>query len=205
MNPFSARGAQRRSIATIAFACLFTLSLHGQSGSLPPARDLNATLAELTRIAGATDQDLEGLHLGGKTRWLTFWRRDSAHKEQIAAALRRNLQSAVPTLVRDTQASGGSISATFKLYNDLSVVCESMRSLVQQSAGGGKGEEVSLSNDLSDLNRVREELSGHIQQTAARLESMHPELVSAAGKPKKIIIDDDVPQKPRARKRKVNP
>ena len=168
-----------------------------------PVRDLNSSLAELTRVAPATDQDLGGLHSqGGKLHWVAFWRRDSAHKAQITTALRRNLRFAVPNLIHDAQTSGGSISTTFKLYNDLSIVCESLDSLLPPGSRADKAEFSALTNDLADMNRIRENISSYIQQAATSLESKHPELVASAGRfPKRIIIDDNVPDKP-ARKRR---
>jgi hypothetical protein len=186
----------------------FSLSLPAQSklvsdytSASAPARDLNSSLAELLRVAPASVQDLTDVHSEGRFHWVTFWRRDSAHSAQVTAALRRNLQFAVPNLVHDVQVSGGSLSSTFKLYNDLNLVCESLDSLVSGGPHGSKAEYTALVNDLSDLNRIKEDLSSHIQQAAASLESNHPELVSSAGHaPKKIIIDDNVPEKPKTKK-----
>ncbi len=187
---------------------LFSLAASSQSRLQPisnspaPSRDLNSTLADLLRTAPATGQDLAGFHAGGKAQRLAFWRRDGAHKAQMAAALRRNLEAAVPNLAREAQTSHGSISSTFKLYNDLNVVCESLDSLLPPGSREKNAEYIALSNDLSDLNRLREEISSHIERTAALLESMHPELASSAGRPRKIIVDDDVPEKPSPRKRR---
>jgi len=191
----------------VLFLCLSSFAqsrpVAARNSAVPVAGSLNSSLADLMRVAPATNQDLANLHQeGGKLHWVTFWRRDSAHRSQVVAALRRNLQSAVPNLIHDVQVSRGSISTTFKLYKDLSVVCESLDSLLSPAANGGKTEITALTNDLSDLNRIREELSAYIQQTSASIESKHPELVSSAGGfPKKIIIDDNIPDKPSARKR----
>ena len=121
----------------------------------------------------------------------------------MAEALRRNLQFAVPNLIHDTQASGGSISTTFKLYIDLTVVCESLDSLLPPGSRESKTELIALSNDLSDMNRLREELSSYIQQTAASIESKNPQLLSSAGRsPKRVIVDDTIPEKPSPKKRR---
>ena len=196
-----------RGALMAVFVLVFTAGLWPQSRLVPasepgPARDLNSSLAELSRVAPATDQDLASLHEGGKLHWVAFWRRDSAHKAQEATSLRRNLRFAVPNLIHDAQTSGGSISTTFKLYNDLSVVCESLDSLLPPGSHGSKPELTALTRDLSDLNRIREELSSHIQRTAAALEEKHPELLSAGHFPKRVIVDDNVPDKPSARKRR---
>lgn len=195
-----------RSALTIILTFVFSLGLWAQSRPVSynppssPARDLNSSLDELMRVAPATNQDLTGLPQPGKLSWIMFWRRDTGHSTQVSAALRRNLESAVPNLVHETQASGGTIAATFKLYNDLSVVCESLDTLVSAGSRTNKPEYKALSNDLSDLNRIREDLSAYIQQTAASLESTHPELLSSAGHPKKIIVDDNIPDKPKTKK-----
>jgi hypothetical protein len=198
-------------VLSIAFVLVFSMGLFGQSklaaastSASSGAHDLNSTLAELMRVVPATNQDLANLQQsGGKLHWVTFWRGDKAQKVQMTTALRRNLQFAVPDLIHDAQASGGSISTTFKLYKDLTVVCESMDSLLPPGLHEGKTEFTALSNDLSDMNRLREGLSSHIQQTAASIESRSPQPVSSAGRsPKRVIIDDNLPEKPSPRKRR---
>ena len=186
---------------------VFSIGLFAQSPasvSTPPspvARDLNATLAELVRVAPATSQDLTNLQQqGGRLHWVTFWQGDKAQKARMTAALRRNLQFAVPDLIHDAKASGGSISTTFKLYKDLTLVCESLDSLLPPDSQDGKTELTALRNDVSDMNRLREELSSYIEQTAT---SMDAQLVSSTGRsPKRVIVDDNIPEKPSPRKRR---
>jgi len=198
-------------VRTMVFVLVFSIGLFAQSrpaaastSASSVARDLNSTLVELMRAAPATNQDLASLQQqGGRLHWVTFWRGDKAHKTQMTAALRRNLQFAVPNLIHDAQASGGSISTTFKLYNDLTVVCESLDSLLPPGSREGNNELTALRNDVSDMNRLREELSSYIQQTAASIESQNPPLVSSAGRsPKRIVVDDNIPEKPSPRKRR---
>ncbi len=198
-------------VRTMVFVLVFSIGLFAQSrpaaastSASSVARDLNSTLVELMRAAPATSQDLANLQQqGGRLHWVTFWRGDKAHKTQMTAALRRNLQFAVPNLIHDAQASGGSISTTFKLYEDLTVVCESLDSLLPPGSREGNNELTALSNDVSDMNRLREELSSYIQQTAASIESKNPQLVSLAGRSlKRIVVDDNIPEKPSPRKRR---
>ena len=189
---------------------VFSIGLFAQSPASvstspsPVARDLNATLAELVRVAPATSQDLTDLQQhGSRLHWVTFWQGDKAHKAKMTAALRRNLQFAVPDLIHDAKASGGSISTTFKLYKDLTLVCESLDSLLPPDSQDGKTELTALRNDVSDMNRLREELSSYIQQTTASMESTNAQLVSSAGRsPKRVIVDDNIPEKPSPRKRR---
>lgn len=171
----------------------------------PVARDLNTILAELIRASPATSQDLTDLQeSGGMLHRVTFWRGDKAQKAKMTAALRRNLQFAMPDLIHDAQASGGSISTTFRLYKDLTVVCGSLDSLLPSGSRESK-ELTALSNDISDMNRLTEELSVYIQQTATAMESKNGQLVSSAGRPpKKVIVDDTLPEKPLPSKRRVS-
>src|ERR1700739_1414436 len=179
----------RWGLLVMVFVLVFSTGLFAQSRSAagspspsPVARDLNTILAELMRASPATSQDLTDLQQqGGRLHRITFWRGDNAQKTKMTAALRRNLQFAVPDLIPDAQASGGSISTTFKLYNDLTVVCESLDSLLPPGSREGKTEPTALSNDVSDMNRLRGELSSYIQRTAASMESKNAQLVSSAG------------------------
>jgi hypothetical protein len=195
----------RWGLLVMVFVLVFRIGSFAQSRSAavspspsPAARDLNTILAELMRASPATSQDLTDLQQpGGKLHRITFWRGDNVQKDKMTAALRRNLQFAVPDLIHDAQASGGSISTTFKLYKDLTVVCESLDSLLPTGSREGKTELTALRNDISDMNRLREELSSYIQQTAASMESKNAQLVSSAGRsPKKVIVDDTIPEKP---------
>lgn len=198
-------------VLTSVLALVFHSGLFAQSGpaaaSTPAssvARDLNLTLAELTRLAPATNQDLADLQQqGGRLRWMTSWLEENAYKAKMTAALSRNLQFAVPNLIHDVQASGGSISTTFKLYEDLTVVCESLDSVLPPGSREGKNELTALNNDISDMNRLRGELSTYIQQTAASIQNNNPQLVSSAGRsPKRIVVDDTIPEKPAPKKRR---
>ena len=175
----------------------------GSSSAAPVARDLNSILAELMRTSPATSQDLTDLEQpGGMLHRVTFWRGENTQKTKMISALRRNLRSAVPDLIHDAQGSGGSISTTFKLYKDLTVVCESLDSLLPTGSRENKGELKALSSDISDMNRLTEELSVYIQQTAASMDSRNAQLASAGRLPKKVIVDDTIPEKPSAAKRR---
>lgn len=197
-------------LLVMVFVLAFSIGSFAQSRSAalssspsPATPDLDTILADLMRASPATNQDLADVQQpGGKLHWVTFWRGDKTQKTKMTAALRRNLQFAVPDLIHDAQASGGSISTTFKLYEDLTVVCESLDSLLPSGSREGKTDLTALSNDISDMNRLREELSSYIQRTAAAMESKNA-LVSSAGRsPKKVIVDDNIPEKPSPTKRR---
>ena len=198
-----------RAVLVTVFVLVFSIGMFAESrpavvttSPSPVARDLNGTLAALMRVAPTTSQDLTKLQQqGGRLHWVTFWQGDKSQKGKMTAALQRNLQFAVPDLVHDAQASGGSLSTTFKLYRDLTAVCESLDSMLLPGAREGKTELTALSNDLSAMNRLREELSSYIQRTAASMDREDARLVSSGRSPKKVIVDDNIPEKPLPRKR----
>jgi hypothetical protein len=188
-----------------------------------PARgDLNSALLDLDRIAQATQNDIQNLHVEKwKSGWKSGFLKDGTHKDQAqqaAGSLQRNLSAALPGLVHDVQSSRGGIAATFKLYDDVSLVCEALDSLISSSeAAGKKGEAAPLVDDYSALTRVRRTLSTYIQQSASAWEtagkkpyasfsaapssqpspstnSSSTQIVTDQGV-KKIIIDDTVPEK----------
>ena len=199
-------------VLVMVFVLVFSTGFFAQSAPAavstspsPVARDLNTTLAALMRAAPATSQDLTNLQQqGGRLHWVTFWQGNKAQKAKMTAALRRNLQFAVPDLIHDAQASGGSISTTFKLYQDLTVVCESLDSILPRGSREGHNKLTALNYDLSSMNRLREELSSYIQQTAASIESKNPQPVSSDGRSPKRITDENIPEKPSPRKRRLS-
>ena len=95
-----------RDVLTPVLVVVFSIGAFAQSKpvaartSAPSvARDLNSTLAELMRVAPATNQDLGILQQqqhGARLHRVTFWRGDKAHNAETVEALRRNLQFAVP-------------------------------------------------------------------------------------------------------------
>ncbi len=200
--------AHRAYWLTIAFVLIFSFAAFAQTRqSVAVPRDLPSTLGELSRIAPATIQDLDqaSQQQGGILHWVTFWRGGKTPNAEVVEALRRNLQFAVPNLIRDAQATGGSISTTFKLYNDLTAVCHSLDALLPRGSEN-KSEFAALHNDLADMNRIKEELSSYIQQAAVSYESRSPQLYTSAaptGRVPRRIIDDTVPDSPSPKKRRA--
>jgi hypothetical protein len=198
--------------------------------------DLSSALIDLERISQATQTDIANLQVEKwKSGWKSGFLKDGSHKEQAqqaARSLQRNLSGALPGLIRDVQTSRGSISATFKLYDDVSLVCEAVDSLITASeAAGKKSEAAQLVDDFSALTRVRRSLSAYIQQASSTWESKGKMPYAAVSTPtmqpppqqqmsspssstvitdqgvKKIIVDDTVPEKkpatPPAKKKPV--
>ena len=205
----------KTTLATIL--CLsFSLGLAGQSlraKSKNPAmstsaaqirRDLNTSLADLERVTAATNSDIANFSESGASRW-KMWQKLNSHKrdeKQMAAAIQRNITNAMPVLIRDVQSSRGSVSTTFKLYNNLNVVYETLDTLVETSDRDGKKSEMGpLTNDLEAMGHVRRELSAYIQQASISLDNKRPQSYSTSSStsarpsaPKKAVIDDVAPE-----------
>ena len=161
-----ARGAQRTQTA--------------DSGRM----DLNTALISLDRVSQATQNDIANMHV---EKWKSGWKpgflkggSHQAEAQQAATSLQRNLRYALPELIHNVQNSRGSMSTTFKLYDDVSLVCEAVDSLINASeAAGKKSEAASLVDDYSALARVRRALSAYVQQASAQWEN-HGRAPSAA-------------------------
>jgi hypothetical protein len=204
--------------------------------------DLNTALIDLDRVSQATQSDIANMHV---EKWKSGWKpgflKGNSHQaeaQQAATSLQRNLAYALPGLIHDVQNSRGSLSATFKLYDDVSLVCEAVDSLINASeAAGKKNEAAPLGDDYSALTRIRRSLSAYIQQASAQWENhgkapyaalsappaqqQSPRMTSSspqsATRPasqssstqvvndqgvKKIIVDDTIPEKKPAPKKK---
>ena len=138
--------------------------------------DLNTALIDLDRVSQATQSDIANMHV---EKWRSGWKpgfmKGNSHQteaQQAATSLQRNLVYALPGLIHDVQNSRGSLSTTFKLYDDVSLVCEAVDSLINASeAAGKKNEAAPLGDDYTALTRIRRSLSAYIQQASASWEN----------------------------------
>ena len=140
-----------------------------------------------------------------------MWQKLNSRKhdeKQMAAAIERNLTNAMPVLIRDVQSSRGSVSTTFKLYNNLNIVYETLDSLVETGDRDGKKKELGpLTNDLAAMGHVRQELSAYIQQASISLDSKRPQSYSTTNLnsasrlpvPKRVALNDMAPDNRPAR------
>ena len=232
------------AIVLISFSLAVSSSLQAQQRGTQRAQvaaagagrmDLNTALIDLDRVSQATQSDIANMHVEKwKSGWKPGFMKGNSHQaeaQQAATSLQRNLAYALPGLIHDVQNSRGSLSATFKLYDDVSLVCEAVDSLINASeAAGKKNEAAPLGDDYSALTRIRRSLSAYIQQASASWE-MHGKApyaalsapvqqsqrtTSSAARPaaqsstqivndqgvKKIIVDDTIPEKKPAPKKK---
>lgn len=210
--------------AAAIFVMVFALgyNLAAQTGRM----DLNTALISLDRASQATQNDIANMRVESwKSGWKPGFMKGNSHQaeaQQAATSLQRNLRYALPELVHNVQSSRGSLSTTFKLYDDVSLLCEAVDSLINASeASGKKSEAAPLLDDYTALAKVRRSLSTYIQEASAQWEN-HGKAPSVAlsapsAQPqrkqqsrqqaaapatvvddqgvKKIIVDDTIPEK----------
>jgi hypothetical protein len=213
--------------AAVIFVMVFALG-YNLAAQANGRMDLNSALVSLDRASQATQNDIANMHVENwKSGWKTGFTKSSSHQaeaQQAATSLQRNLRYALPELVHNVQSSRGSMSTTFKLYDDVSLVCEAVDSLINASeAAGKKNEAAPLQDDYAALAKVRRSLSAYIQEASAQWEN-HGKAPSAAlsappAQPKskqsraqqqaaapatqivddqgvkKIVVDDTIPEK----------
>jgi hypothetical protein len=205
------------SIALLLFSCTLAAQRRQTASATPVRQDLTSMLLDLDRTSAATAADINHLHIEKwKGGWKTGFTVSSQHKqraEQAAASLQRNLHGALPDLIKDALASRN-ISATFKVYEDLSLVCETLDSLVTTAEQfGNKNEEYAhLASDFTNLTRLRRNISAVIKAQTAQTDGgsvgavAYPAYAPSSGgsstiiggdgdMPRRIIVDDTVPDK----------
>ena len=212
-----------------AIIAVLTLSLplcaqqRGRTQVAPVRTDLTSMLLELDRTTAATLTDISHTHI---ERWKGGWRSgfttSSSHKnhaEEAAVSLQRNLKGPLPEMIRDALNAHGNLAPTFKVYEDLSLVCETLDTLLMatEEYGNRKDEYEPLAIDFNQLTRLRRGLSSYIMQRAAAADSggfsggspaafnVYSSDSSPTDMPRKIIIDNDDPpaKKPPVAKKKA--
>jgi hypothetical protein len=217
--------------AAAIFVMVFALgyNLSAQARNADTSRmDLNTALISLDRASQATQNDIANMRVESWKSWKPgFIKGSNSHQaeaQQAATSLQRNLRYALPELVHNVQSSRGSMSTTFKLYDDVSLVCEAVDSLINASeAAGKKNEAAPLADDYTALAKVRRSLSAYIQEASAQWETHGKAPYAALSAPpaqrqrtqqraaatqhapatqvvddqgvKKIIVDDTIPEK----------
>jgi hypothetical protein len=205
----------------LAAVCVVSMSLtlsaqsrgRTQSGAAPIRTDLTSMLLDLDRASAATLTDVSHLHIERwKGGWKTGFTTSSSHRNHAADAagsLQRNLKGPLPDIIREALNSRGALAPTFKVYEDLGLVCETLDTLViaAEQYGNRKDEYEPLAIDFTALTRLRRGLSSYILQRAsaadggmvgggspAAFTAFSSEPLATTGEmPRKIIIDDDAP------------
>ncbi len=204
-------------IATLA-AAGFVPALAQSSQSAPASssapvayasvNELNGILGQLKTTSTAMQGDLERMRI-------EKWKTDASNKRQTQAnvdSIRRNLESALPEITAQVNASPEDLAASFKLYRNLDALYDVFGSVVESAgAFGSKDDFQSLSNDMTGLESARRAMGERLQKLASAKEDELTRLraqlktLSAAPPPppKKIIVDDTEPAPKKPAKKKT--
>jgi len=183
-----------------------------QSAASPPVSyssisQLNLLLSQLEQASQQTQLDLAKLRV-------EKWKTDSNNKRQMQAnveSIEHNLQSALPEMIGQLRMSPENLTATFKVYRNLTALYD-VFAAVAESAGafGTKDEFQSLENDLSMLERSRRAFADRMETLAGakevELTRLRTAIQTGQGganpqQPKKVIVDDNEPPKKPAKKK----
>jgi hypothetical protein len=195
----------------LASASLAQITGAGTPVPYTSVSQLNSILGPLTQASESTQADLQKLRI-------EKWKTDSGYKKQLLGnvdSLKRNLQGALPEMISKLQNSPEDLSETFKLYRNLDALYDVMGSLTESAgAFGSKDEFQTLSNDVNAIERSRRALGERLENLTASKETELSQLRNQvrtlqaaipATPPKKIVVDDNEPKKPAAKKKVPRP
>ena len=138
------------------------------------ATDLATTLTDTEAAVTATNADLASLRTDKwSSGWKTAWMKKGSHKEQAGQAAEsvKQLAGTLPGMIADVRSAHGSVGSTFKLYNNLTLVCENLDSLAEATQNYGKKDEYTrLSADYQKLMSLRANLSDYVARRAAAVD-----------------------------------
>jgi len=131
-------------------------------------------LTDAEAAVTATNTDLANLRTD---KWASGWKtgfiKKSSHKQQAGqTADTLKLQAGqLPTMISEVRSSHGNVGSTFKLYNNLTLVCENLDILAEATQNYGKKDDYNrLSADYTNLLRIRASLSNYVEQRAAMVD-----------------------------------
>ena len=186
----------------------------GQSAAPPPpvpyatANQVNALMSQLESTATSAAADLSRLRINK-------WKAPGGAKQQAEAnrqSILRNLETALPGMISAVRSNPDDIAASFTLYRNLDALYDVLSS-VAESAGafGPRDEYEGVGNDLNSVEQIRRELADRVATLASSKESelahLRTEVRAAqaaqAAPPKKVVVDDNEPEKKPVHKKKV--
>ena len=196
-------------LAVITASFLITVNLLGQV----PARTAPAIDVQLSNILAQLENASQSSNIAlGKLR-IDKWKTNGDTKDQYrdnVASIQRNLSAALPELLARVRQAPQDANANFKLYRNVNTLYDVLANVTETAgAFGPKDQYESLAQPLVILDQVRHDLADRLDQLTsakeAELGRLHGQLQAvaqsqAAAPPKKIIIDDNEPAKPKKTK-----
>jgi hypothetical protein len=183
-------------------------SPQGEPVSYASVTQINGLLAQLEATSKSAQDDLTKLRI---ERWKT----DGSSKKQALGnveSIQRNLQNALPEMIKQLRGAPEDLPATFKLYRNLDALYDVLGSVVEAAgAFGPKDDFQALANDLTSFEGTRKQIAERLETLAASKEQeivrLRADLKTAqaaipVAPPKKTLVDDTEPVKKPAVKKK---
>ena len=180
----------------------------GQPVSYASVSQLNGLLEQLETTSKNTQADLVKLRI-------EHWKTDNSSKRTALTnvdSVQRNLQGALPEIIAGLRAAPEDLPATFKLYRNLDALYDVLGNVVELAGAFGSKDDVqALANDLSAFEGTRKQLAERIETLSSAKEAeivrLRADLKNAqaaipAEPPKKIVVDDNEPEKKPVAKKK---
>ena len=201
-------------LAVITASFLITVNLLGQV----PARTAPAIDVQLSNILAQLENASQSSNIAlGKLR-IDKWKTNGDTKDQYrdnVGSIQRNLSAALPELLSRVRQAPQDANANFKLYRNVNTLYDVLANVTETAgAFGPKDQYESLAQPLVILDQVRHDLADRLDQLTsakeAELGRLRGQLQAvaqsqAAAPPKKIIIDDNEPAKPKKTKTTKKP
>lgn len=190
----------------------------GEKSAIVASDSKVSILSELDRLEAAASQlavDLGGLRIDK-------WKASSGAKSAAQAdadSVQRNLNSALPGLIRAVRSSPDDVNAGFKLYRNVSALGDVVSTLTEAArAFGPKGEYEALAQQSQLLGSVRRKLGDSLEQLTAstqqklsqmgeQIKSQREQLAAAAAaaaaKPQEVVVAQPEPPKKTTKKKSV--
>lgn len=188
----------------------FAVAQAPQQGGVPVGdiTQLNNILAQLQQTAIDANLALSRMRIDK-------WKTDGSVKKQAegnSESLQRNLGGALPEMIGKVRAAPANLAANFRLYRNLNVVYDVFASVTESAGAFGPKEQYEpLATQAASIDSLRRQLADRIDQLAIAKELELSQLRNLAAQarqqvvsapPKKIIVDDTEPAKPKKKKAK---
>lgn len=206
-----------RSLPALLF-CLAFMAATTASTQSAQAPVSYASVTQLNSVLGNLEQANQAAIANLTKLRVDRWKTDGTTKRQVQGdvqSLLRNLQDALPGLIRDLRAAPEDLALTFKVYHNLDALHDVLRSVAETAGAFAPKEEFQpLANDANAFDTVRRSLADRVQNLAAakeaelgrlRTQLQAAQAAAAAAPPKKIVVDDTEPAKKTTTTKKKKP
>ena len=175
-----------------------------QNASAPAG--LQPILAQIDQSAQQAAVDIAKLRI-------EKWKADSSSKQQAQAnadSLQRNLSSALPAITSGVRAAPQALAPSFKLYRNLSALYDVLSGLTESAGAFGPQQDFdALKQQTEAFDGYRRSVGDYLETLTASKDSelrrlSQSQTQSVTTKPKKVIVDDDIPA-PSKKKSKKKP